>query len=412
MKTNVLYLVGLSLIVSMFVVSCETESFSPESENHSPVIQQFSITPDQAIASNDTVTLHCQAADFEGDLLTYNWWVSSSTGLGEWPDGTSRSTVTWTPAGSFGEFRIGVTVADDYHQVSQADTVVVPDPSQNQPPSILGFELTPAYVTLNDTVYATCLAEDQNEDDELQYFWTADGGELLDNHSAFIRWVAPGSVGAKTLFVSVSDLFYTVRDSMIVTIHEEPATYSTDFSTDEVTDVWSFAGLLSGMGNTMGPHLIRWNQDLLAMEALGISDNGTFAFRMADREFVEGTFSITIKVTNYQFSRVEFIPKFRNTANWYMVGINFNQQSWHIIRCVDGTTTWVIEGWRQFDPDTEYELKYSIRNGDVTVWINDEEIFQTTTQEAIHGEAEVAVGVSALSGADPVVFDNLHITFP
>jgi len=405
-KTGSFFLIARLLLFSLFAVSCETRSTSPFTENDPPVFTYFFISEDDSITIYDTLNVSCQVSDPDRDLLTVNWWSSGGIFITR----TDSLAARWHSAGVNDNFIIGATVADEWgHRASRSDTIYVGVPTSNRAPIIQGFSVNPSQVTTEDTVLVHCQAIDVNEGDSLRYQWTTNGGILLDYTLPQVRWIAPKILSDFFLKSFVSDGLLTVSDSVVITVHPSPLIM--DFSTDQVTQCWTYEGLLAGLGSELGPYSIEWEETAQAMAILGVSNYGTFGFRLIGKQFNDGVFSIKVKVTNYEHPRVCFIPKFIDISNYFLIGINFFQGSCQVLRCQNGTVQYLAEDWRTYSLNEYHEIKYEKLGNLVICQIDKVELWRSDQTNVLNTNSPLGVGIYSLEDADPALFDDLLIEY-
>ncbi|MDP8237521.1 MAG: hypothetical protein P9X24_00395 [Candidatus Hatepunaea meridiana] len=367
---------------------------------------------------NDTVTFDarviivCQAEDANGDILTYDWWSSGGSLLD-----TTGQQVQWQSGSTAGTFEIDVTVADAWDSTTASAIIYVQSGGGsgiNQPPVIEEMYVEPESITGSDTAMVYCRASDPEDPlDSLRFTWNVSAGYLLDNSNNRARWVAPVSEGIYSIKVIVSDGRLSTSDSIEVDVKPDTVSlFFSDFSIDEVTDQWEYIGLLAGLGEQLGTFSISWNETALAMEVVGRSNYATYGFRLKDRNFGEGTFRVKIKAPNYQFGRVAFMPKFVDTQNYLIIGVNFYQQSWQVLRCINGRLQYLAEGWDDFLSDTYYGLAYYEKDGVATALIGDIELWRGNTEEVLSQATNIGVGVYGLAVSQSVLYDDLIVTYP
>ena len=122
------YLVIIGIVVAAVLLSI---LFYTMLANHRPVIASLAAEPEGVLPSGKCQIV-CNAADPDGDELSYNWSASGGnlTGTGE--------SVNWTAPNSEGSYNVTVTVTDGrggevMNQVTLAPSPVIPPPAGDHP---------------------------------------------------------------------------------------------------------------------------------------------------------------------------------------------------------------------------------------------------------------------------------------
>jgi hypothetical protein len=162
--------------------------------NHWPVITGLKAEPEGVLLfGNCRIT--CNATDYDGDQLSYNWLASGGniTGTGE--------SVNWTAPNSAGSYNVTVMVTDGRGgKAMKQITITV---RTNEPPEITSLITNTNWTTPSGSLQVTCDATDP-DGDELSYEWTTTGGNISGTGAA-VNWTAPQAVGAYNITVLVKD---------------------------------------------------------------------------------------------------------------------------------------------------------------------------------------------------------------
>jgi hypothetical protein len=163
-------------------------------------VDHFRVEPGQSCV------LTCNATDFEGDPITYQWLCANGELEGD------GSIVTWHAPEGIGEYRINVVVSDPGgNQSSKAVTIVVGNPTEEDeeasssgPFGIDAMEVVPdghdllkppalglEYWTIlvGRGVEITCVID--GDTDGLEFDWDCDVGDI-DGSGETVLWEAPG----------------------------------------------------------------------------------------------------------------------------------------------------------------------------------------------------------------------------
>lgn len=178
--------------------------------NQPPII--YSLTADgEWTAPAGSLNLTCDAEDYDGHPLSYNWSVDAGQINGTGPE------VMWTAPDEIGIYEVKVVVSDDYGAsvTSTLPVSVMPD----QPPTVEALTVSKdryehCYLIEYPWGYKVgkgqkydieCVVSDSGV--EVFYEWSCDGGEISQGSEdgAMIVWTAPGAAGYVTVTVIVSD---------------------------------------------------------------------------------------------------------------------------------------------------------------------------------------------------------------
>jgi hypothetical protein len=162
--------------------------------NHRPAIVGLQADPQKVIPSG-TCQIACNATDHDGDELSYDWSRSEGEIHGE------GATVTWTAPNFEGSYNITVTVTDG--RGGEIMNYVIIEVRENGPPVIADLIVDANWTLPLGNLEVICSAEDPDED-ELNYEWTAEGGNI-SGIGAAVNWTAPQEFGVYRITVAVKD---------------------------------------------------------------------------------------------------------------------------------------------------------------------------------------------------------------
>jgi len=161
--------------------------------NHRPAITSLE-APERVLPSG-SCQIVCNAADRDGDELSYNWSASEGGISGE------GAMVIWSAPLSEGSYDVTVTVTDGRGgEVTRQITLIV---RANRPPTITSLVADADWTLLSGSISVTCDASDP-DGDELSYEWSTDGGDISGTGPEVI-WTAPQEVGVYHITVAVKD---------------------------------------------------------------------------------------------------------------------------------------------------------------------------------------------------------------
>lgn len=376
--------------------------------NYPPVI--LGITPAQdSVEVSDTLSIVCYVDDPDDPVesLLVEWFAEQGELLV-----TSGVHTNWVAPAATGLFKVRIEVSDSFATTyGDIDIRVVPTGFVNDPPVITSLTADPDEIPAGDTTRITCMATDP-ELDPLDYSWRVGSGYFIGSGSQ-VQWVSPGEPGDYKVYVDVFDGNSTVTDSVTISVlPEQNILIQRDFSTDQVSGEWLYIGKLKDLGSDDGPHPISWDEVNQAMSVVGRADYVTFGFQLQNYTFDDGTFKIQGLGLNTQLGRVGFLPKFIDTDNWFMVSVNIYQQSWQVIRCVDGIVQYLAEGWNEYVPDQYYTFTYQKTDNQIEVKIDEEVVWSGIASDELNDAIPLGVAVYGLPDSEPALFDNLIVTDP
>ncbi|MBZ0264143.1 hypothetical protein K8I28_05700 [bacterium] len=403
-----LYLVIVLLSAMIFFSSCVTESTTPFDESTAPEIYDWEVWPSDSVGYGDSILFRCKVRDFDGDPLTYSWYADHGT----FDAGTEIDNAMWRADSVATGVLIELRVSDSYHEIVERDSVRILSPEEaNRAPVIDDFYAVDDEMGSNDTTDVFCEASDF-EDDTLNFVWTSTKGEFIGSGEE-VRWTPAGETGLCSLRVAVSDENATTNG--LITIDVYPDTLillSQEFETDQVTGNWEFTGLLTGLGTDSRFVEVGWDSTRAMMTITARALWATQGFSYTGRNFGDGTFSAHILVPNTQYGGVGFIPKYIDGDNYIYFGINFYQQAWFVLRCVNGTLQYLEDDWATFQANIRYELKMVQADGMYTIFLAGNQVWQNTVVAPFDGELPMGVGMYGLEDSNAAYFDNIEVTVP
>ena len=149
----------------------------------------------------------CNASDYDGDELSYNWSASGGELTGTGPE------VTWTAPEEIGGYDITVVVDDGQDSNDTGSLILIA--ANGTLPIIENLIVTarePKYLKETSWGYKVgkekeydieCIAS--NTSGELVYEWLCDGGEI-SGEGSMITWTAPNTADDFTVTVIVFDV--------------------------------------------------------------------------------------------------------------------------------------------------------------------------------------------------------------
>lgn len=399
---------GVSALLVTIAVSCSTESISPYNTNRIPTIDSLEfIGGGDVVEVKDTVTVYCRATDLDGDRLAY-FWVSDSGSIID----KTNDTLRWVAANTPMYYQIYVYVSDHYSSASDSFIVnVQPEGALNTPPVIEELRLDRDTIRTAGVVNITCRATDV-DDDSLIYIWTCTGGRFVGS-GVSLRWVAPGFVGLYTIRLDVADGNDFATDSAHVFVAPDTTVlYAADFTGDQVTGRWVVSGLLSGLGENEGAASITWDSENKAMAVSARSNYGTYGFKLNGNTFGEGTFRCKVTVDGAAYSRIALLPKFIDQRNYILIGISPFQQGWSVVRCINGVTSFLAEGWDTFPTDAPIEFIYREANGRGEAIVGGRMLWAGAVVQPFNTPVPMGLALYASGEAPPALFDDFRVSIP
>lgn len=376
--------------------------------NRPPVINSFQADKDEVMRL-ERVHIICDATDPDGpDInLAYSWGKNGGTF-----QNNRGATIDWIAPDQSDTYTIIVDISDGVSTTRGHLTIRVLDEALPQPPVIESLNVSQQEVAAESAVTVTCIASDPNYD-VLTYHWSSYFGRFVGSGHQ-VNWIAPVDAGRYYLAVSVSDGEYVTSDSVSVSVVADTTeTYSSDFSSDDVTGSWVYVDTLAGLSLYLPDNArIYWNEAAEAMAVISNSDFATAGFCMSDRLFAKGTFSVKVKAPSRNYVRVAFIPKFIDANNYFLIGINYYARECHIIYCIDGNVLWPKQEWIAFQEDVYYEITFQYTGSTYTVALDGDPLWSGNMPDIFDDATNIGVAVYGLPQSGPVLFDDLRITNP
>jgi len=162
--------------------------------NDPPIIESLTAKP-SVVDQDKSTTIRCVASDPDEDELEYIWEVTAGSISGK------GATVTWQAPHNPGAYTITAKVGDG--KGGKATEQVTVDVIVNNPPVIESLTAQPDTILQDMTSEVKCVASDP-DGDELEYIWTADGGEISGQGTS-ITWKGPSECKKYQVTVTVAD---------------------------------------------------------------------------------------------------------------------------------------------------------------------------------------------------------------
>lgn len=386
-----------------------------DGSNVPPVIEEISsslIDPTEAGVS-EVVNFEVTVDDPDGspEELIVSW--SADAGLFSSETGT---VTQWTAPSEPSQVTIDIEVSDGTDTVTETLMITVVDPD-NLPPEIvsLGSNQGSDPVYPGDTLQVQVIANDPDgANTDLVYEWFSTAGEYLDANSNTNRWIAPEVTGDVTLTVEVSDDVNTVGRDLAVSVQDPP--FVLDFSSDQVTGLWDYGGLLFDMGDAILSHEVSWDGAREKMAMTGHTNWAHPVYYLDGEAFGNVTMEITVSLpnpdTNADYSFVGFVPKFANQGNYFAVGINYFLGGYaYVLRGENNEVAYLNDPFaNQFVAGEPHTITYSRSSSTVKVWIDGILIWQGAPSSRLDGEIPLGICVNGNEGTPPALFDDLSVT--
>lgn len=164
--------------------------------NYAPRIQSLAAL-DTIIELGDTTTLFAKAIDVESKNLSYLWETSGGRIIGE---GTQ---VQWIAPDLPNLSQVKLTVTDDNQNTAIRFLALTSTAEVNVAPVITDFTATNTFTAPGGKLNFEASTFDQNQD-VLQYTWSADGGTLNESEN-LAEWTAPNTEGIYIIRLEVTD---------------------------------------------------------------------------------------------------------------------------------------------------------------------------------------------------------------
>jgi hypothetical protein len=187
-------------------LSMTVEAEQAEEPNQPPVINSLTATANWTTPAASLEVI-CDAEDYDGHPLSYEWSASAGHFQGTGPQ------VTWTAPEAIGMCEIAVAVSDGYGGMATATLPITVMPAE--PPNIEALVVTavdhryikaypPNYkVGRGQVFHVECFASDTGV--ELFYEWSCTGGEI-SGEGSLITWTSPDQTTTVRVTVVVSDI--------------------------------------------------------------------------------------------------------------------------------------------------------------------------------------------------------------
>ncbi|MCL6579765.1 MAG: PKD domain-containing protein, partial [Candidatus Bathyarchaeota archaeon] len=186
-------------LIAMFGVACGPKQATPPPStttvgNQPPVISRL-VAAQPQVYPGGTVQIQCDAADPDGDQVTFEWACTGGDFSGAGP------IVVWRAPSKYGVYTIVVTVKDGKGASTQQSLSM--SVTANQAPVIQSLEANPSGVIYGGIAVITCIASDP-DGDVVRYSWSASEGTITGTGNK-VTWVAPNRGGNYNITVLVSD---------------------------------------------------------------------------------------------------------------------------------------------------------------------------------------------------------------
>jgi hypothetical protein len=226
MKKKILIVLLLG-VISTSLTGCLPGLF-PDT-NNPPVISHI---PDASITLSETFTYTVEAADPDGDDLTYSLTTNPSTNMAI---GENSGAITWTPFVT-GSYDVVVEVSDGKLSDIQSFSIIVSEPP-NQAPVITSTPVTS--IILGET-YTYIVEATDSEGDDLTYTLITKPTDMTISTAGVISWT-PTATGSEDVVVEVSDgnlsdsqsFTVTVDKALLVSIEVLPSTMTIEIGDSE-----------------------------------------------------------------------------------------------------------------------------------------------------------------------------------
>jgi len=97
--------------------------------------------------------------------------------------------------------------------------------------------------------------------------------------------------------------------------------------------------------------------------------------------------------------------------NYLIIGISPFQQSWQVIRCVNGTTSFLGEGWDPFPVDQPLQFVYSEANGRAAASVAGRQLWSGSVGP-FTSPTPMGVALYGVGQAPPALYDDFRVTIP
>ncbi|GEM_PF-204922 len=200
-RGGVLFAAMVTCVLLILLGACGPKQEAPATPpptttvgNQPPMVSRLVAAQPQVYPSG-TVQIQCDAADPDGDQVSFEWSCTGGEFSGAGP------IVVWKAPTKYGVYTIVVTVKDGKGGSTQASinmSVVA-----NQAPVIQSLEANPSGVIYGGSATITCIASDP-DGDVVRYSWSVSDGTVTGTGNK-VTWVAPNRGGQYNVTVIVSD---------------------------------------------------------------------------------------------------------------------------------------------------------------------------------------------------------------
>ena len=382
--------------------------FSDVSLDKPPQILSFIANRD-TVAPLDTVMLFAEFTDEDDNdaSLDVEWTYS-----GGYLISNTRNQMRWIAPIRVGNFMFTIEVSDEHTTVRDTQYVYVAETgSFNNPPEIERVSAGQSRIVVGDTTQVICSATDP-DGDPIFFSWSASNGSYSGGGSR-VTWTAPGIVTICTLRVEVSDGLMATRGYTTVNVVPDTTIFfESDFSFDDVTNIWNYEGILAGLGDAVPNHQIEWDEVNEKMAVTAQSDYSTSGFRLRQHVFGDGTLKIKFQAPSTQFGMIGFLPKFLGESNYILIGVNFFIQQWTVLRCVNGEIEYLASDWGEFVQDKDYLVSYRQAENEVQIELDGNVLWSGSVAAPFTMATSLGVAVYSLEGSGPAWFDDLRVSDP
>jgi subtilisin family serine protease len=181
-----------------------------KSTNSAPIISSIKSDP-KFVEPNGEATITTSASDPDGDVLNYEYTVTSGAILG------TGSIVTWMAPAEVGDYDITVVVNDgELYSTPSSVTITVETEPGNHAPVIESVTVKPEVVEPGGSVTINTTASDP-DDDDIFYEYSPSGGKIIGTGSEVV-WVAPEGNGKYTISITVTDGLLSAEQKVQITV--------------------------------------------------------------------------------------------------------------------------------------------------------------------------------------------------
>ena len=95
-----------------------------------------------------------------------------------------------------------------------------------------------------------------------------------------------------------------------------------------------------------------------------------------------------------------------------MIGINFFQQQWSVLRCTNGTIEYLDQDWAEFIPFKDYQVVYHQSETEAVVRLDRELLWSGEIAAPFTMPTSLGVALYGLEDSGPLLYDDLKVTDP